>query len=83
MVMALLQLAIITLTYCDNSSISIAWKYFDGVTDQVILVAYVEGSDGCTNNMAVFRIIPTPAFTIDIASVLADGSNPAGPQRCS
>lgn len=62
-----------------NTTIQIAWKYFDGITDQVILVAYVEGADGCTNNMAVYRIIPQPAFTIDVASIKYDGSNPAEP----
>ncbi|WP_163709895.1 hypothetical protein [Mangrovibacterium lignilyticum] len=62
-----------------NTTIEIAWKFFDGITDQVILVAYVEGADGCTNNIAAYRIIPQPAFTIDIASVLENGANPAGP----
>jgi len=62
-----------------TKSIDIAWKYFDGVTNQVILVAYVEDNAGCTNNIGVYRIIPKPAFTIDIASVLENGSNPAGP----
>lgn len=63
----------------NNATIQISWKYFDGITDQVILVAYVEGADGCTNNIAVYRIIPQPAFTIDIASVDEGGLNPAGP----
>jgi hypothetical protein len=63
----------------DNTTIQIAWKYFDGITDQVILVAYVAGADGCTNNIAAYRIIPQPAFTIDIASVLGTGLSPAGP----
>lgn len=63
----------------NNATIQIAWKYFDGITDQVVLVAYVEGADGCTNNIAVYRIIPQPAFTIDIASVDAAGANPAKP----
>lgn len=62
-----------------TSSIELQWKYFDGITNEVLLVAYVETSPGCTNNIAVFRIIPTPAFTIDIASVDAAGLNPAGP----
>ena len=33
----------------------------------------------CTNNIAVMRIIPTPAFTIDVASIDEDGLNPARP----
>lgn len=63
-----------------DNSIEIAWKYFDGhQPNEVLLVAYVVDDDACTDNIAVFRIIPQPAFTIDIVSVLANGSNPAGP----
>ena len=60
-------------------SIDIAWKYFDGITDQVILVAYAEDSTGCTNNLVVYRIIPEPAFTIDIAVLNDNGDSIAGP----
>ena len=63
----------------NNVSIELSWKYFDGITDQVILVAYVDDGAGCTNNIAVYRIIPQPAFTIDIASVTEGGLLPAGP----
>lgn len=63
-----------------NTSIQISWKYFDGkLPNEVLLVAYVEDGTNCTNNIAVYRIIPQPAFTIDVASVKEDGSNPAGP----
>jgi hypothetical protein len=62
-----------------NATIQLKWKYFDGIAEEILLVAYVEGADGCTDNIAVYRIIPEPGFTIDIASVLEDGSNPAGP----
>jgi len=57
-----------------NTQIEITWKYFDGVANEVLLVAYVEGADGCTNNIAVYRIIPMPAFTIDVASIAQDGT---------
>ncbi len=62
-----------------NASITLQWKYFDGVNNEILLVAYVETAPDCTNNIAVMRIIPQPAFTIDVVSVLEDGSNPAGP----
>ena len=49
-------------------SIDITWKYFDGLRpNEVLLVAYATDSVGCTNNLVVYRIIPEPAFTIDIA----------------
>nr|WP_321484629.1 hypothetical protein [uncultured Draconibacterium sp.] len=60
-------------------TIDIAWKYFDGITDQVLLVAYAEDSIGCTNNLIVYRIIPEPAFTIDIAVLNDAGDSIAGP----
>ena len=62
-----------------HHSIDIAWKYFDGITDQVILVAYAEDSTGCTDNLVVYRIIPQPAFTIDIAVLNDAGDSIAGP----
>ena len=63
-----------------NKSIDIAWKYFDGMQpNEVLLVAYVEGDDGCTNNIAVYRIIPEPAFTIDIAVLNDNGDSIAAP----
>ncbi len=60
-------------------SIDISWKYFDGITNQVLLVAYAEDSVGCTNNLEVYRIIPEPAFTIDIAVLNDAGDSIAGP----
>lgn len=62
-----------------NTTLQLQWKYFDGVTEEILLVAYVEAADGCSNNIGVFRIIPEPAFTIDVASVDEAGANPAGP----
>lgn len=64
----------------NNASIELSWKYFDGMQpNEVLLVAYVEGGDGCTDNIAVYRIIPKPAFTIDIASFDQLGTSVAGP----
>ncbi len=61
-------------------TIDIAWKYFDGMQpNEVLLVAYATDSVGCTNNIAVYRIIPQPAFTIDIAVLSQLGDSIAGP----
>lgn len=63
-----------------DHSIQIAWKYFDGLLpNEVLLVAYVQSNDACTNNIAVYRIIPEPAFTIDIAVLSDDGDSIAAP----
>ncbi len=62
-----------------HHSIDIAWKYFDGLTDQVLLVAYAEDSVGCTDNIVVYRIIPQPAFTLDVAALNDAGDSIAGP----
>lgn len=61
------------------TSIEMSWKYFDGVNNQVLLVAYVESNPTCTDNIAVWRIIPEPAFTIDVAVLNDDGDSIAGP----
>jgi hypothetical protein len=65
------------------NSIDIAWKYFDGITNQVLLVAYAEDSVGCTDNIVVYRIIPEPAFTIDIAVLSQAGDSINDPQSAT
>ncbi len=62
-----------------NNTIELTWKYFDGISEEILLVAWVVDGDGCTNNLAVYRIIPEPGFTLDIASIKPDGSNPQKP----
>ncbi len=62
------------------TSIEMAWKYFDGINNQVLLVAYIESDPVCTDNIAVWRIIPEPAFTIDIA-VLDDAGDSIAPAQ--
>jgi hypothetical protein len=61
-----------------SNLINITWKSF--VHDPalpVLVVIYVEGSDGClTNNVEVFEIKPIHAFTLDIANMAADGTLP-------
>jgi len=63
-----------------NNSIDISWKFFDGyLPNQVLLVAYVAAADGCSDNIAVYRIIPTPSFTLDIAVLDDNGDSIAAP----
>ena len=67
------------ITSTDNS-IKITWKFFDGHRpEEVLLVAYVEAADHCTDNIAVYRIIPKPSFTLDIAVLNDNGDSIAGP----
>lgn len=58
-------------------SIEISWKYFDGTSNHILLVAYVVG-DECADNIEAWRIKPTPAFTIEIAGLMPDGTNVYG-----
>ena len=57
-----------------SPTIQISWKYFDGATQQVLLVAYVMDNNGCTNNVEVYRIIPSFGFTLDMAALLDAGT---------
>lgn len=61
-------------------SIDISWKSFDGTTNEVLLVAYVTGTSGCSDNVEVFRIEPSFAFTLDIAGLLDAGG--LGSEEC-
>jgi len=61
-------------------TIDISWKSFDAVTNKVLLVAYVTGAAGCSDNVEVFRIEPTFAFTLDVAGLLDGGS--LGDEEC-
>ena len=54
--------------------IDISWQSFDGETNEILLVAYVEGADGCSDNIEVYRIEPAFSFTLDIASLMPGGS---------
>lgn len=67
--------------YNSNTNISpnidISWQSFDGATKRILLVAYVKGENGCNDNMEVWRIEPSFAFTLDIAGLMPDGNLPA------
>lgn len=57
------------------TTISLTWKSFDGVANDVVLVAYALDAAGCTDNIEVYRIEPKPSFTLDIAGLLDDGTS--------
>lgn len=63
-----------------TATIDISWKYFSGTTNDVILVAYVTGAAGCSDNIEVYRIEPSLGFTLDVAGLLDDGS--LGDEEC-
>jgi hypothetical protein len=64
----------------NTATVNITWKSFDGAANEVLLVAYVVGSPGCTDNIEVFRIVPTYTFTLDIAGLNEDGT--VGTEEC-
>lgn len=72
-------------TYNNNTNqtatVDITWKYFSG-TDPVLLVAYVEDANGCTDNVEVYRIEPIFNFTLDIASLDGSGQLNADTADC-
>jgi hypothetical protein len=63
-----------------SESVTLSWKSFDGATNTVLLVAYAKGEDGCSDNIDVYRIEPTYAFTLDIAGLLDGGTE--GAEEC-
>lgn len=62
-----------------NTSVSIdlTWKPFDGNANEVLLVAYAVNAAGCTDNIEVYRIIPSYSFTLDLAGLLDNGTTGA------
>ncbi len=60
-----------------QATIDISWQSFDGTSNEVLLVAYVQGENGCSDNIEVYRIEPTFGFTLDIAGLMPDGTLPA------
>ena len=53
---------------------SITWKAFDGLTQQVLLVAYVVDDVACTDNVEVYRILPVINFTLDVNAIASAGT---------
>ena len=63
-----------------DPSVTLSWKSFDGSANTVLLVAYVTDEAGCTDNIDVYRIVPTYSFTLDVAGLLDDGT--LGAEEC-
>ena len=61
-----------------SPTIDVSWQSFNGTTNKVLLVAFVQGEAGCADNIEVFRIEPTFAFALEIAGILPNGTLPAG-----
>ncbi|GAP45250.1 hypothetical protein TBC1_121071 [Lentimicrobium saccharophilum] len=61
-------------------TVNLTWKSFNGTANQVLLVAYVVNASGCTDNIEVFRIVPTYSFTLDIAGL--DETGVVGTTEC-
>jgi hypothetical protein len=55
-------------------TINISWKNFNGATTKVLLVAYIKGAAGCTDNVEVWRIQPKFTFTLDVLSMFDNGT---------
>lgn len=54
--------------------IDISWQWFDGGAAEVLLVAYVTGASGCSDEVEVWRIQPSFSFTLDVLSMAPNGS---------
>ena len=60
-----------------GDNIDISWKNFDGVANKVVLVAYITGAVGCSDNVEVWRIEPKFTFTLDVLSMFDGGTLPS------
>ena len=65
--------AVYNTTGLTTKTIDISWKNFDGATNEVLLVAYVTGAAGCSDNVQVWRIQPVFNFTLDVLSMFDVG----------
>ena len=65
------------LTTNTSLTVTITWKSFDGIANDVILVVYNVDDVTCTDNMEVYRIEPKYSFTLDIAGI-DDGGTTGG-----
>lgn len=62
-----------------DPSIDISWQSFNGTTTEILLVAYVQANTAnCADNIQVWRIEPSFSFTLDIASLMPDGTRNYG-----
>jgi hypothetical protein len=63
-------------------TIDISWQSFDPTAHNVLLVAYVKGNAGCSDNIEVWRIEPTFTFRLEIAGINPDGTVSATANEC-
>lgn len=56
-----------------SASVDITWKSFNGLTEQVLLVAYVVDGTGCADNIEIYRILPVFNFTLDVNAIALNG----------
>lgn len=56
------------------TDIDISWQWFDAVAHEVLVVAYVTGASGCSDEIEVWRIKPSFSFTLDVLSMAYDGT---------
>jgi hypothetical protein len=76
----LAEAAVYNVTTNTTKDIDISWQWFDGTANEVLLVAYVKGASGCSDNLEVWRIEPTFSFTLDVAALLDNGT--FGDEEC-
>lgn len=57
-----------------QKTIQISWQYFDASSNDVLLVAYVTGASGCSDNVEVWKIEPAFSFTLDVLSMSNTGA---------
>ena len=69
-------------TGTNSTTVNITWKSFDGVANNVLLVAYNVDVNGCTDNIEVYRIEPKYSFTLDIAAIADDGLSGGTVSEC-
>lgn len=65
-----------------SATISVSWQSFDGTTNNVLLVAYVRGENGCSDNIEVWRIEPAFTFRLEIAGMMPDGTASSTANEC-
>ncbi len=62
-----------------DNTITLSWQsWTDDATKPVLLVAYVVGDNGCTDNIEVYRIQPEIKFRLNIAALTDAGTIVSG-----
>lgn len=69
-------------TTTTSTTIDISWQSWDITAHTVLLVAYVEGEAGCSDNIEVWKIEPIFTFRLEIAGLMPDGTASANANEC-